>query len=321
MAEDPRILTFSVPLVSGTTTHFRIQFGSDLEDWTLLKIGGATDLAVALLTGRTYVLDGVNATDDDNNNKAAASTPPNWYRVQLKSASGYGAWGEPFVFPSLADFLHNLRHQLQDPALIGGTDLLPAEAYRMRVQSAIEAFERVQPRETSQLFSLTSGDYTYSLPDEWATGYSRVSRIEYPADETPRRFYKPDAVFADEQQSEWRFRRISPGESETARLYFRTRHKRDGSSIPASYFQSVLLWAVGDCAEALRLKYTQFGDFTIGADYTDPGKERLKSWADLAKTAKAQAEKMWGQPATGVRARVPHYEDHGRIPDSVRGGW
>jgi hypothetical protein len=204
MAEDPRILTFSVPLVSGTTTHFRIQFGSDLEDWTLLKIGGATDLAVALLTGRTYVLDGVNATDDDNNNKAAASTPPNWYRVQLKSASGYGAWGEPFVFPSLADFLHNLRHQLQDPALIGGTDLLPAEAYRMRVQSAIEAFERVQPRETSQLFSLTSGDYTYSLPDEWATGYSRVSRIEYPADETPRRFYKSDAVFADEQQSEWR---------------------------------------------------------------------------------------------------------------------
>lgn len=315
---DPRILPFNIPVrTSPATTHFRIGFSSDGgETWTLLKVDGSSDLDVDLLENRTYTLDGVNATDDADNNAAEASTPPMRYRVQLKHAGGYEGWGEPFVFPSPEDFVQGMQEELKDPTLEGGQALLAVSDYRRKLGNAVAAFELKQPRHASQLFTLTSDEQSYGLPDAWSPTYSQIEACEYPAGEEPRQFIPADRIFTDEAVGEWRFDGIWPDADETARLYFTAKHARDGSTVPASYFDSVLKWAVADAAEQLARKYNQFGDYSVGSEMTltDP---RVKSWRELAKSGKAEAERMWGQGASGVRTHLEQYDTHGRIPASV----
>jgi hypothetical protein len=309
---DPRILTFNIPKTSATT-HFNIQFSNDQTTWNYLRVGGATDLAVALLTARTYVLDGVNATDDADNNKQAASTPPLWYRVRLKATTAYGQWSEPFVFPSPDDFILNMRRQLSDPFLNGRPALLSVNDYRQKVANAVEAFEKMHSRETSQVYDMTTDDQTYALPDEWSPGFSFVTGIEYPVGDTPPSLYYADAVVVEEVISQWRFQEISPSTGETARFFYRTRHARDGSTVPVAFFQSVLMWATGDAAEHLHMFKNQFGDLMMGSEFQsiDP---RIEQWGQIARRMKEQAEKLWGAQVSGVRGRVPLYDDHGRIP-------
>lgn len=315
---DPRILQFQIPLkTSPATTHFQIGASNDGgENWTLLKRAGTSDLAVNLLTDRVYTLDGVNGTDDASNNAVELSMPPMRYRLRLKHAGGYEQWLEPFVFPSSEDFILALQEELKDPALDGGQALLSVSDYRRKIANAVGAFELKQPRSTSQVYALTSDEQSYDLPDLWQRTYSRVTGCEYPTGEEPRTFIPADYIYIDEDVSEWRFTRIYPGTGESARLYYTTRHARDGSTVPVTYFESVLAWAVADCAEQLARKFNQFGDFYSGSEITqtDP---RVKTWRELAKTGKAQAEAMWGQGASGVRTRMDLYEDHGRIPAQV----
>lgn len=312
---DPRILTFKIPLES-TSTKFQIQFSSDETNWTLLKVGGVTELDDSLVTSRTYVLDGVNTTDGANENGAVASTPPMFYRHRIKGASTWGEWSTSYVFPSSADFVQNAKQQLKDPSLSGGNALLSNADYRLHLANAVEMFERGFPREATNTVTMGAADESYALPYDWANGLSRVTQVEYPTGETPRQFVAPDRIILDEELGEFRLRDLSTSTSETMRLYYETKHARDGSTIPSAFFNSVLLWMMGDCAEQLKAYKNQFGDVIVGADYMaiDP---RIKAWGEIAKSYKQQAEKVWESGTCGVRTHIVSYDDHGRIAPSV----
>lgn len=314
---DPRILTFPILATTGTTA-FQIAYSGDQVAWTTLRVAGAEDIPVASLTGRQYVLDGVNTEDDADNNGAAASTPPNWYRTRLKAGGLYGQWSDARVFPSLEDFIAGMKLQLKDPAAMGGAPLLLDSDYRLKVANAVSAFESRHPRLASQVFDLTSGVYEYDQPDDWTPAYSFFVQAEYPADRQPRSFIPVDYVAADEATLTWAFRRVNPGPGEQCRVYFATRHARDGRTIPVSFYESVLMWATGDAAQQIRAKSNQFGDLFTGADYVsiDP---RIREWAKIADSWKKQAEAVWGPGSTGVRAHIASYEDHGRVPPQVWG--
>lgn len=314
-----RILTFNVPTAS-STTHFQIEYSADRSTWTKVKVAAATDLAVALLSDRKYTLDGINTVDDDDNNRQAASRPPSWYRLRLKSASGYGNWRDPFVFPSGEDFLLGMKHHLRDPKLDDDANaaLLTDFEYLMHVEQAVTAYERSHPRILSQTFALTASTLSYDLPDEWQNGYSSIEAVEYPTGESLRQFKPVSWVFIDEVTGEWRVRRLDPATGESACLFYRTRHARDGSTVPVSDFAAVLKWAAGSAAHQIMAHKNQFGDVLVGADYVavDP---RIKLWGQIAKTWKEEAERAWGAAVTGLRVQVPFQEDHGRVPQSVWG--
>lgn len=313
----PRILTFNLPVSSGTT-HFQIQFSADRETWTNLRVEGTDELEVALVEDRKYVLDGVNTTDDADNNGAAASTPPMFYRYRLKAGGKWNQWSAPTVFPSADDFIMGMKRFLKDPSLSGGNALLDRQDYLLHLANAIDAFEKTHPHNTSQVFDLLTNVQDYDLPDLWAPGYSHVTQVEYPVGHSPRSFAPADYVIYDEETGQWRFRRIWPTATEQARLYFTTRHDRSGETVPESFFESVLMWATGDAAQQLRAKSNQFGDLMLGADFVaiDP---RIKEWGRIADSFKGQAEQVWGTGRSSVRAHIPAYEDHGRVPGSVWG--
>jgi hypothetical protein len=316
---DPRILQFKFPSFTGLQ-NFQIGFTGDQENWETLMVEGETDLDSDLLNSESvYELDGVNTTDDEDNNGAAASTPPHWYRVRYKRAGKWSNWSEPFVFPSIEDFMAGMKGNLKDPGEFGQTPLLSDKDYRLHVANAVQAFERSHPNYVSQVYDMTSNTQSYPLPDEWSVYTSSITQIEYPVGQVPRRFIQANLVYWDEQTMEWRFRRIYPSEGEQARIYCTARHKRDGSTVPVAFYEAVLMWATGDAAQQIRAKSNQFGDVMMGADYVaiDP---RIREWAKIADEWKKQAERMWGSGVTGVRATIDYYEDHGRVPPVVWGG-
>lgn len=315
---DTRIITFKVP-ISASTTHFQVQFSNDRREWTTLKVSGVSDIPVASLSDRAYTLDGVNsAADSATHNVQEASTPPMWYRLRLKATSTYGNWLAPFVVSSPEDFIEAVKRQLKDPSLNGNTELLSEQDYLLHLAQAVSAFEKRHPYTASQVYALTDDTQEYDLPDDWSYGFSFVTQVEYPTGSDPRRYVHADYVIPDEATATWRFREIYPDSGESVRLYFRSRHGQDGSTVPAHFFNSVVLWAAGDAAMQLRSKSNQFGDLMIGADYVqiDP---RIKEWGKIASEWKAQAEAMWGQGGSGVRTHLIAYDDHGRIPGRVTG--
>jgi hypothetical protein len=315
---DPRILTYQVPKKTGVT-HFQIGFSDDGENWDTVKVEGTTDLAVGLLASDyTYELDGVNIEDDADNNSQSASIAPQWYRVRVKIGGKWKQWGEPFVHPSPEDFVAAMKRQLKDPSLEGGTALLIDADYRLHLANAVEAFEKYHPAIAEEVFDMEASVTGYRLPYDWTPSFSHITQVEYPVGSSPRRFLPADYVIYDQSVRQWRWRRICPSEAEQARLYFTTRHSRDGSTVPVANFNSVLMWATGDAASQLRASRNQFGDVFTGADFAqiDP---RIREWGKIATDFKKQAEAMWGAGVTGVRSNIAHYEDHGRIPGRVLG--
>lgn len=312
----PRILSFPIATVTAST-HFSVQFSPDRDAWTYLKVAGATDLLVALLSSRKYSLDGVNATDDANNNKAVASTAPMWYRTRLKATTTYGNWGQPFVFPSAEDFTNFAQRRIKDPSIIGKAALLETQDYLDHLISAIKNFEQYHPQLENQTYSMTANTQSYNLPDDWCNDFSYIREVEYPIQAAdPKTYLKPDYVEVDEARGQWYFVRIYPSSSETARLIFTSRHARDGSTVPVSHFESVGLYMAGSACEQIMAEKTQFGDVRIGGDFVaiDP---RIKRWGELAMSLKGQAMKLWDAGGTSARTRIPHYDDHGAIPAEV----
>lgn len=345
---DPRVLTFEIPvnylLETETdpdrrhkTDAVQIQFSRDRINWTDYKVDaepiiqliwtqeGDSDSQIVEVE-----IDGVNGTEDDDNNPVSASTPPNWYRYRTRTtvttvllqfvSAKWGNWGQPFLFPSAEDAIHGMKTQLKDPSLSGNAALLDDSDYYLNWVNAIEAFERLHPRMASQTYDLTADEQSYDLPTEWEYGFSSIEQCEYPVGEEPRLFIYADWLVPDEQVSQWRFLRVFPDATEQARLYFTAKHYRDGSTIRASQFQSVVMWATGSAAQQIMAYRNQFGDVLVGADYMmiDP---RIKLWGQIAKDYKTQAERIWGSSATGVRTHVPLYDDHGRLPASVWGAY
>lgn len=313
---DPRVLVIPVPTATNTT-HFNIQFSEDRVNWTTVNAAGVTDIPIASLSDRKYTLDGINTVVGSTENRPIASAPPKWYRLRMKATTTYSNWLDPFVFPSSEDFVSWVKRHLKDPVLTGDTALLEDLDYMDHVGAAVKEFESVHPRILSQLFTMTAEVQTYSLPDDWSNDFSRILEIEYPVSSTdPKKYVSEKLIFWDDQLGKWRFRRIYPAASEQTRIYYTTRHARDGSSVPQAHFESVAMWAAGDAAEQIMAHKNQFGDVSIGADYVsiDP---RIKQWGTIAQSLKRQARALWGSGATGVRARIPYYEDHGEIPFSV----
>ncbi len=311
---DARILNFILPSVSGLT-KFEIEFG-DGSDWTKLKVDAVTELDDSLLVNRVYTLDGVNTIDDSDNNGNAASQPPRQYRMRVKGATNWTAWTEPILFPSAEDFVLGMKNHLSDPSLAGGQALMTENQYRQHLTQAIAAFEKNHPLTDNQVFDMASQVVGYALPYEWDYSYSNVVRVEYPEGETPKSFLHLDYIITDEEVGEWNFRRTSPRAGETLRLYFTRRHRRNGSTIPFAYYDSVLIWATGDCAQQLRSKSNQFGNVSTGADFMLID-ERIIQWGKIADEYKKQAESVWGAGNNSVRAHLPDWEDHGAVPPEV----
>jgi hypothetical protein len=312
---DPRRLELRIP-THPDTTHFEIQFSEDRVEWDVLDIASVepsvTLIPVSDLSEENvYVLDGINT---DKKGPKVSSTPPMWYRFRLKSDAGFSAWSAPFVVPSPEDFLNYMKRRLADPSLTGGVALMSDTDYLDRLSNAVDAFEQSHPHELSEEFTLTASTQTYRLPLLWDDTFSRVQSVEYPVKATdPRSFIRPEDVVVDRVARQWRFiNGIYPGTGEKARLSFTVRHHRDGSSVPAHHFESVALWATGDAAEALALRFNQFGDASFGAQVIDPG-DRVKQFSTMGQELKRQAVRIWGSARTGTRGRISHYDDHGRV--------
>jgi hypothetical protein len=316
---DARVISIPIPIESATT-HFNIQYSEDRINWTTLSAAGVTDLLISALTNRKYDLDGVNTTSSTTENRPVASTPPMYYRYRLKATTTYGSWSSAFLIPSADDFLRFVKRRLKDPSLADETNntaLLTDTDYLDCIGNAVKAFELVHPRQVQQSFSMTSSEQDYNLPDLWSYQFSQVIEVEYPVQSTdPRSVIHKEYVSVDESQGKWRFRQVFPGTGETTRLFYTTRHELDGSTVPAQWFDSVGMWAAGDAAEQIQAHKNQFGDLQIGAEYIsiDP---RIQKWGEIGRNLKRQAHEQWGSTGSGVRAYMPLYEDHGRIPYSV----
>ena len=312
MSED-RVLVFNIP-VQPETTHFQLAASPDLAAWTTLAQTGETDIAVAELgAGNSYAVDGINApADDADNNAHAFSQAPKWYRWRLKAAGEYGPWSPAEVSPSAEDFLEAIKRLVRDPSLAGGGAYFSDLTYRDHLRAAVEAYEARRPLRRARIYALTHGVAGYAMPEDWDAELSRVDRVEYPADRSPRCWLFPDEVEVEPPLSEWRFLSVTPGAGESVRLFYFTRHARDGSTAPSADFGSVARWAAGSAAQAIQAMQAAFGDVQIGADFrsVDP---RIRSWGELAAEWKAASEREWGSPSSSVRTHLRYFDSHGRM--------
>ena len=312
MAED-RALEFHIRIDTGTT-HFQLAASSDLAAWQTLLQAAQADIDVADLgAGNSYTVDGVNAPADDANNTAHAfSQAPQWYRWRLKAGTDYSPWSPAEVVPSVEDFLDAIKRLVRDPSLGGAAAYFSDLTYRDHLRSAVEAYEARRPLRRARTYSLTAGGREYSLPEDWDGELSRIDRVEYPADQDPRRWIHPDRIDVERALEKWRFLSVTPAAAETARLFYFTRHAKDGSSVTTADFGSVARWAAGSVAQTIQAMQSAFGDVRIGADFAsvDP---RIRSWGELARQWMAASEREWSASTGSVRTHLRYFDEHGRF--------
>lgn len=155
-------------------------------------------------------------------------------------------------------------------------------ARQQAVKAALERYSNDKPEETIDDFTGDGGVY-YDLTSTpvitgFVDGFSRVTRIEYPAqavsaDHTPT-MLEPE----DWDDAYWaggvrylRFPHHTPASTETVRVTFTTPYAFSSGSvtIPAQDYQAIVHLAAGLACEYYATRYSRSNDATISVDSVD----------------------------------------------------
>jgi len=165
-----------------------------------------------------------------------------------------------------------------------GTDYLAIDTIDQMVKAAVMRYSKDVPRPAQVDDVSGDGGNYYGVEaslSSWVEGFSRISKIEYPAatiasDEFP--IYLEDEDFqddywADASGTQTRYLFLpnhAPASTETMRVTYSVSYAWTGSpeaaATPAQDFWAIVDLAAGLCCQTLAARFSRIGDTTIGAD-------------------------------------------------------
>ncbi|MEE8307078.1 MAG: hypothetical protein V3R81_07415 [Gammaproteobacteria bacterium] len=190
-------------------------------------------------------------------------------------------------------------------------DYLSVDTIHKMIKAAVMRYSKDVPR-PAQVDDVTGdgGNY-YGIEAElssWVEGFSRISRIEYPAatiasDEFP--IYLEDEDFQDDywidvsgtQTRNLLLHNHAPASTETMRITYSVPYVWTGSveaaAIPQEDFWALVDLAAGLCCQTLAARYSQIGDTPIAADSVNHV-TKAQEYAARAKMFIASYEEHFG---------------------------
>ena len=144
----------------------------------------------------------------------------------------YGIRGEVTVLSVVSVFdrwIRRVYDWLRDSRVGEAQALLTERQIRENAIAAAGEYESIRPRDLYLDVALVAETFEYTLPNDWSNAFSSIERIEYPKDDTEQ---DRDALVLDwteyaidEPRGKWRLTATTPTTGETARVYYRTRHR------------------------------------------------------------------------------------------------
>jgi hypothetical protein len=190
---------------------------------------------------------------------------------------------------ALADYVTLLSNRLQDTA-----EIVSQPERQRAVREAVRIYSRQRPQTKVQTITGTGSAFTFTLPVDWETGFSRVLAIEFPVDQQTPEFLDeeqyavrqaPTAPYAERLQ--FLDMRISSGK--TAYVVYTVAHlvnDQGSDTVPINDREAVAMLAAAICFRALAAYYAQSTVSTIGAESVDHG-EKTKLYLEMASAAES----------------------------------
>jgi len=163
--------------------------------------------------------------------------------------------------------------------LTSDADIFASASVDAAVKAAVEKYSKDKP--DAQVDDVTGdGGKYYGIASElsgWVEGFSRITKIEYPAatiadDETPI-YLDPEDWQDDYWASDTRYLWLpshAPVASEAMRITYTLSYKWSGdpevTTTPTGDFYAICHWAAGLCCLEIATKFAQSKDSTIAAD-------------------------------------------------------
>jgi len=232
-----------------------------------------------------------------------ATEPTTWDVEQTVASTGPGQCGlyaqaataQTVVFESIegstvtTELGARAQSILHDTATTDTTQLTTDAQYAAAVDAALAEYSRLFPVVTTYTQALATGEYEWTLPADWLSGFSAMQSVEYPSGEQ-----EPVYLGADDYMvttTKWRMLYDTADASETAILTYTALHTE--STVPASDTEAVAMLAAACVALEVAAGFARTNRPVVPADSVD---YRTKSdeWRSLARQLRAGAFALMG---------------------------
>jgi hypothetical protein len=219
-----------------------------------------------------------------------ASTGPGQCGLYGQASTGqavvFGSVEASTVSPWLASRAQSILH---DTATTDTTQLTTDAQYSAAVDAALAEYSRLFPVVTTHTETLADGEYEWTLPADWVSGFSSMQSVEYPSGSQ-----EPVYLGADDYMvtsTKWRMLHDTADASETAILTYTALHTE--SSVPSSDTEAVAMLAAAVVALEVAAGFARTNRPVVAADSVD---YRTKSdeWRSLARQLRSGAFALMG---------------------------
>ena len=161
-----------------------------------------------------------------------AGVPAGDYTYELRytvDSETLAVRGEIAVLPAVSKYdrwIRRISSALLETGVGEDRRQLSPRQWKDALNSALAAYSLGNPRHLTEDVTMRAGTFAYDLPANWATGFSRAERLDYPVDDDSYldTRLQPHLWRVEEARGVWRFVSWTPAAGETARLFYTAPH-------------------------------------------------------------------------------------------------
>lgn len=201
-----------------------------------------------------------------------------------------------------------LKSLINEIQTVDSKQLLSDVNYSSHVEGALRLYSGLNPHIKTATVPLAAGEYEYSLPADWESGFSAIYSIEYPAGNQEPEYLARDNYLVG--PSKWRFLDITPSAGESAVVTYSA--VQTEATVPENALEGVAQLSAALACYAIAAKFAATTNPAVQSDSVDY-RSKSDQWLSIARRFEQTGYRILGidmasngtvrQPAYGVTAQ------------------